>query len=208
VPKAIARSGPFAAVSLGQGHVCALRESGELYCWGRNTTGQLGIGSEQVQVRPPTLVTAGTKYRAITAAMSHSCAIRQDGHLFCWGNNLDGLLGAGSNSGKHYTPVQVGEATDHLDVQNNWFHTCTVREGGRLWCWGRNAEGQLGLGDTAPRSRPQQLRGEGFGRLAVGQFHSCAERAGSLYCWGKNEEGELGIGLVGRKDVPTRVRLP
>lgn len=207
VPTPIARSGPFRSVALGQGHACALRESGELLCWGRNNLGQLGIGNEQIQVRPPTAVTAGIKYRAVTAAMSHSCAIRQDGRLFCWGNNLDGLLGAGSSSAKHYLPVQVGDATDHLEVQNSWFHTCIIREGGRLFCWGRNVEGQLGLGDTEPRSRPVELAQTGWSTLAIGHFHSCAVRDGSLYCWGKNEDGELGLGLVGRKNVPTRVRL-
>lgn len=206
-PKPIALSGPFQAVAAGQGHACALRESGELFCWGRNTSGQLGIGNEQIQVRPPTAVTPSSRYRAIATAMSHSCAIRQDGRLFCWGNNLDGLLGAGSDTVRHYLPVQVGDAADHDDVQLNWFHTCTLREGGRLFCWGRNVEGQLGLGDTEPRSRPEALPDTGWNKLAIGQFHSCAIRDSSLYCWGKNEEGELGLGAAGRKSTPARVWL-
>lgn len=211
VPTPIAAASSFSQVSVGQGHVCAVAEGGALYCWGRNTSGQLGLGGGPVQVRVPTLVDASARYRRVAAAMNHSCAIREDGSLFCWGSESDGQLGLGTPElDRSDLPRQVS-GTGYLDVQANWFHSCALRTGGSLSCWGRNLEGQLGIGNTMGRGReePAQVAGEGFSALSVGHFHSCALRKGAVYCWGKNDDdSELGLGVTGRRDVPTLLSFP
>jgi len=209
-PASISAPGSFSQVSVGQGHACAVAEGGELYCWGRNTGGQLGLGGGAVQVRTPSPVDGDARYRRVAAGMTHSCAVRVDGSLFCWGSETDGQLGLGApESDLTNLPRQVSGA-DYSDVQANWFHTCALHAG-RLSCWGRNLEGQLGIGNTMGlgREEPSQLDGDGWSAIAVGQFHSCGLRQGAVYCWGKNDaDRELGINMTGRRDVPTRVRFP
>jgi alpha-tubulin suppressor-like RCC1 family protein len=198
----------IAQVSVGQGHVCALSSTGTIYCWGRNTKAQLGLGrGAELQIRKPTPHAGGATYAAVAAAQVHSCAVRKDRRLFCWGDSVDGLLGLGPDaSGLVYDPTQVGSFTDYQSVQANWFHSCALRAGGALWCWGRNQEGQLGLGDLTLRDQPTLVSGlEGVGSLAVGHFHTCAAQRSAIYCWGENREGQLGLGDDDRRDVPTRV---
>lgn len=207
-PMAAKLPGPVRDVSVGQGHVCALLESGALYCWGRNTVGQLGIDDPEAQVRVPTEVTPGVLYRSVSAALSHTCAIRDDGQLACWGDNRNGLLGRDAPRTAVYAPITIGAAADYIAVRVSWFHSCALRPGGQLWCWGRNIEGQLGLGDIEERLKPTMLAKTNLDAFVLGRFHTCAASGATLYCWGKNEDGELGIGPVGRKYEPTSVQLP
>lgn len=210
VPSPIASDETFQQVSVGQGHACAVSESGALYCWGRNNDGQLGLGGGAVQVRMPSRVDGEARYRRVATGMMHSCAVRVDGSLYCWGSESDGALGLGApESDRSSAPRQVA-GSDYHDVHASWFHTCASHGVGKLSCWGRNLEGQLGIGDTMGRGReePVELAGAGFEAFTTGQFHSCALRSGGVYCWGKNDgDLELGIGDVGRRDVPTRVRF-
>src|SRR5690606_38170355 len=74
-----------------------------------------------------------------------------------------------------------------------WFHSCAV-QGTDLWCWGRNIEGQLGVGDNDVHEEPL-LVGQGYVDVCVGSFHSCALGAdGSAACTGGNSSGALGTG--------------
>jgi alpha-tubulin suppressor-like RCC1 family protein len=210
VPTRVPLALPARQVSVGQGHVCAVVEGGALYCWGRNSQAQLGIGSGRGQVRSPTLVNGGGSYLQVTAALAHTCGVRVDGRLFCWGLDLDGRLGLGTTEEEVAQPAQVGSAGDYLQVQANWFHTCALREGGRLECWGRNVEGQLGLGDWMSRAAPETVASSvPWSALAVGRFHTCAIRAGAVYCWGKNEadQFQLGLGDHERRNLPAWVSL-
>jgi alpha-tubulin suppressor-like RCC1 family protein len=196
-------------VSLGQGHGCAVMTSGAVYCWGRNTESQLGLGPTQIQLRVPKPVDAGNSYLQVAAAQSHSCGIRKDGHLFCWGSNIGGLLGLGQGSAKKFdTPQQVGSLSDFREVSANWFHSCARREKGILMCWGRNDEGQLGMGDMNARDVPTRVQGpSAWGSFSVGRFHTCALDTGNVYCWGQNQDGQLGRPEPERSLEPLRTPL-
>ncbi len=211
VPTPVALPRGSAQVAVGQGHACALSASGELSCWGRNDEGQLGLNSREPQIRRPTALAGSSAYMSITAGQYHSCAVRRDRRLFCWGGEFDGRLGLGPNGpDRVYEPAQVGSLSDWQRVEINWFHSCGLREGGVLMCWGRNVEGQLGVGDTATREVPAPVSGlEGVSAFTVGHLHTCASASGGTYCWGKNEFGQLGLGLGPneRVNVPTRVSL-
>jgi alpha-tubulin suppressor-like RCC1 family protein len=213
VPTRVPLEPGSAQVAVGQGHVCALSDAGALHCWGRNTEAQLGLGrAADGQVRRPTALAGSSAYMSIAAGQRHSCAVRRDGRLVCWGEPFDGRLGLGAiGPDLVHEPVQVGSLADWQSVQVNWFHTCGLRAGGVLMCWGRNAEGQLGIGDQSTRDVPALVSGlEGVTAVTVGLFHTCATSPGGTYCWGKNEYGQLGLGLgpSERADEPTRVALP
>ena len=91
-----------------------------------------------------------------------------------------------------------------------WFHSCARRRDGSLRCWGRNVEGQLGIGSPDQgRSIPTPVSGRvAWIALTVGQFHTCALSAAGLGCWGRNSDGELGLGDRDARGVPALVPLP
>ncbi len=201
----------FHEVSVGQGHVCAVTRDGALYCWGRNTDGQLGIATSDGQVRKPTRVGTASDYRSVAAGQRHSCAIRAGGTLWCWGTDASGSLGLDVDPDTRVqSPSQVKPLQGIASVSANWFHSCALRDDGSLYCWGRNAEGQLGLGDTLPRALPTRVDiAHDWLSITAGHFHSCALARSGLWCWGENDElGQLGLGMTGRRSSPTRVSLP
>jgi alpha-tubulin suppressor-like RCC1 family protein len=210
-PVRVAPTLSFRDVSVGQGHVCAVTNNGELYCWGRNTTKQLGTGLDDEQLRTPTRVDRGQLYRAVAAGMSHSCAIARDGRLFCWGADSSGSLGLGTSEETEVPlPAQVSTDADYRSVRASWFHTCAVRGNGVLVCFGRNTEGQLGVSDTTQRNVPTRVGSDTqWTEVTTGQFHTCGIREGAVYCWGENDErNQLGLGAPGRRSEPTAVSLP
>lgn len=205
----------FSDVSAGQGHTCAIAIDGTLSCWGRNTGGELGLGPGMpVQIRRPVDVPGG-RFRSVVAGQSHTCAIRVDGDVLCWGQDHDADGHAGpaglAGSGTHDVPELVDDRGDWDVLSTDTFHTCGVRTDGTLWCWGRNAEGQLGLGDTSITAEvPTQIGSDtDWARVAVGRFSTCAQkRDGRVLCAGANRSGELGVGDTERRLVFTPAAGP
>jgi alpha-tubulin suppressor-like RCC1 family protein len=191
--------------TIGDHHACALKSGGQRYCWGHNTSGQLGMGHTLERRRPTTRVNDGT-WTGIAAGAQHTCGIRPDDQLLCWGGNTAGQLGLGDLETRTL-PAVVGTQGDWLTVEaaNLSRHTCALKNDGRRYCWGSNGDGQLGVGDTTRRTTPARLSGEGgWLSLAVGAAFTCGLRADrSLYCWGDNYHGQLGVGDTTNRTVPT-----
>jgi alpha-tubulin suppressor-like RCC1 family protein len=199
-------------VDTGQGHTCAIRLEGALYCWGRNTQNQLGdVDSDQV--REPIQVGTGSDWLAVEAGQNHTCGVREDRYAYCWGENNGIDTGDGAPLGIPgaallETPTRVDGAGDVSVLRTDTFHSCAVTRDARFLCWGRNIEGQLGLGDDAIRETPT-LVGSGYGNAAVGRFTTCAVReGGSLECTGDNRAGQLGAGDTMRRFALTPVEFP
>jgi alpha-tubulin suppressor-like RCC1 family protein len=195
-------------VEAGNGHFCAIRDDGRLFCWGTNGDGQCGVsGGPQLA---PTEVEAGGTWSAVAPGDLHTCAIRSDGALFCWGSADAGKLGvAGAMGGA--TAVRVGTATDWVAVSAGVEHTCGIRgdaTGGELFCWGTQEFGRLGDGiSTGTVEEPKSIdASQAWVGVAAGQFHSCALTAsGEVHCWGVGARGATGLEPPGDADVPTRV---
>jgi alpha-tubulin suppressor-like RCC1 family protein len=153
----------------------------------------------------------GRVWASISAGDEHTCGIRLDGSLWCWGYNGYGELGTGGKPGIAWVPKRVGDAAwSQVDASDNG-HTCGVRVDGSLWCWGNNQMGQLGTGDFDARLVPTQVEGAAeWTAVSTGYGHTCAIRVdGSLWCWGLNNGGQLGTGSD--KDMvpdPTEVTAP
>ncbi len=142
----------------------------------------------------------------IAASEGHTCGIRVDTSLWCWGSNGTGELGDGS--GRNQTaPVEV--STGWASVSGAEIATCGIRLDGSLWCWGSGQAGELGLGPTHGQNfpTPQQVGSDTDWLEIAGVFQSfCAVRApGSLWCWGLNRYGELGLGDNKPRNHPVRV---
>jgi alpha-tubulin suppressor-like RCC1 family protein len=202
------------SVSTGFKHACALTLAGTVYCWGFNASGQVGDGTttdrfQAVQVSG--LSSVAELALGGDATDYHSCAIKTDGTLWCWGHNTDGQLGDGTTTHTS-TPVQAGASTlgsNVAEVALGGYHSCAIKTDGTLWCWGANSRGQLGDGTTANTSTPVQAGastlGSNVAKVALGIQHSCARKTdGTLWCWGWNNRGQLGDGTTADKSTPVQ----
>jgi len=195
------------AVSLGEYHSCALKNSGSLYCWGVNDQGELGDGTTTAMRTTPTLVNGDTDWAAVDGGGLHTCALKTDGSLWCWGYDAYGQLGDGSPYSLQKAPVQAGADTDWKQVSAGSTHTCAVKNNRTLWCFGNNGYGQLGDKTKLNKTVPTQIgKATTWSQVSAGNAYTCARKTdGTLWCWGYNGAGNLGIGSTAEKTVPVQV---
>jgi alpha-tubulin suppressor-like RCC1 family protein len=136
-------------------HSCAVKNDGTLWCWGLNDRGQLGDGT-LTDRKVPTRVSSLTDVAAVSANGrsvlgqntgfdSHTCALKTNGSVWCWGANPYGQIGDGTTTDRLVpTPVLCNA----IAVTAGQDHTCALRGDGSIWCWGLNTYGQLGTGTT------------------------------------------------------------
>lgn len=202
----------WATATIGGGHACAITTGGRLYCWGSNSTGEVGVGSNSPsEVRSVNQVRPGTTWEIVKAASSHTCAIDTTGALWCWGSNRDRQLAAPSAVTLNNEPRQVGGATGWQSVGVGSRHTCGLRDN-RVSCWGNGSLGELGDPGFDPEDLysavPLEIPGS-YTRLSVGRGTSCAiDLAGALFCWGRGDAGQIGNGASENAPVPTRTCFP
>lgn len=186
-------------------HACAVGSSGRLYCWGDNSSGQLGTGAVGVGTEElsPTIIGTATNWATAVGGQGFTCALRTDGSLYCWGDNDQGQLGQGDLVARQL-PTRVGTAAwSHVTTGDD--HACAWSSVGELWCWGEGNYGQLGLADNSDRRTPVQVPGT-WSAASAGRWHTCGVRGdGTLWCWGRNNEGQLGVGDTVDRNVPVQV---
>ncbi|MBC7658126.1 MAG: hypothetical protein H7249_00305 [Chitinophagaceae bacterium] len=192
------------SISTGLAHTCVILDNNAVKCWGANSAGQLGYGDYQNRLVPLTLpidLGAGRTAKSLSLGAYHTCAILDDSSLKCWGNNSNGQLGYGD---KNLRPSPEALAIDFAGVKvktvaSGAYHTCVVLQNGTVKCWGRNKQGQLGLGDSVDRLLPDAATDLGAGHVpltvSAGLEHTCSLfDDGTVQCWGGNSEGQLGTG--------------
>ncbi len=126
---------------------------------------------------------------AVTAGLGHTCALRSDGAVFCWGDDASGQLADGSSGGMSETPSRVPLPEPATALGSGGDFTCAVVRSGSLHCWGGNGSGQLGDGSTTDRPSPVLIVG-GAVRAGGGASHGCFV---GLSGGGLNDEGQLGV---------------
>jgi alpha-tubulin suppressor-like RCC1 family protein len=206
---------PAVAIATGQRSSCATLATGQLRCWGENLEGQLLQGNtDPVGLDPGPRTVAlnlgGHTPLAVTAGGAHICAILDDHTLRCWGASWKGQLGLGRTE-----PFgdNVGEATlvgrvdlpagrTPIAVSAGDLHTCVVLDDGELRCFGDNAHGELGqgntttIGDDPGESTVPVDVGAPIRAVAAGDSLTCALTASGVRCFGANESGQLGQGSI------------
>ncbi|MCH9686817.1 MAG: hypothetical protein K0V04_35615 [Deltaproteobacteria bacterium] len=194
VPVAAAGSGAWVELRPGGWHTCGRQDDGTLWCWGLGEDGQLGAPSKNQLV--PTQVGTASDWIAMDVGLSETCGIRAPGALLCWGRNFFGQLGQDTGGASVETPTAVGMANDWTAISiDESGHACGLRSDDTLWCWGRNASGELGIGVSGdPQPVPAQVPGA-WAAVDAGSLHTCAIATdGTLWCWGLSFDGRLGIG--------------
>jgi len=176
-------------ISAGNLHSCAVVSSGDVKCWGEQSLGRLGNGNVTgAHKTHPVDVQSITDAVAVSTGGDHTCALRSDGSVWCWGSGQYGVLGNGSFSNGSSTPVEVNKLEGAVDVSAGDAHTCAVARAGEVWCWGKGGAHQLGNGNMSNKAVPVQARGlSNAVEVAAGKVHTCAlDNTGEVWCWGKN----------------------
>ena len=215
VPAPVGTDTDWRTISAGGGHTCGVRDDSTAWCWGRNDEGQLGDGTTTESHEPVEVPdSSGFGWATVHAAKGvHTCGTKQNGTLWCWGDNAQGQLGDNTLVDSH-EPVQVGSDGGWATVSGGLYHTCALQEDAgmsnwELFCWGYNAFGQLGDGTATNRRVPTLTWFDAHDwslLLSAGNYHTCAVKAsGSAYCWGRNAEGQLGDGTTTPRSAPTPV---
>lgn len=193
----------FTSLTSGGGHACALNLAGLAYCWGKDSTGQLGDARNVNSTTPIPVIgpdsqpSGALRYTAISAGANHTCAIAADRRAWCWGAGSRGVLGTGDTL-RAVVPKRVVGDRLFIAISAGTDHTCALGTDGGVYCWGDNTLGQLGLGTTTlsfSSSPVASLESAGYTAISSGVRGSCAlSGGGSVFCWGHNEYGQLGRG--------------
>jgi uncharacterized repeat protein (TIGR01451 family) len=204
------------AITAGASHTCVILDTGAVRCWGNGVSGRLGygdqrsIGDDETPAAVGTVdIGAGRTAVAISAGDFHTCVIRDDAQLVCWGFGSGGQLGYGGTSdiGDDETPGAAGPVNlgprRVRAVSGGKGHTCAVLDDGSARCWGFGADGRLGYGGTASITSAVAATSINLGNgrtavaIAAGEAHSCAILdTGAVRCWGFGGNGRLGTGAT------------
>jgi len=201
------------AISSGALHTCVILDDASVSCWGSNSDGELGDGTNIDRSTPTQTSSLGTGRTAVAISSGdrHTCAILDDGSVSCWGYNYFGQLGDGTTTNQN-TPTQtfsLGTGRTAVAISSGEDHTCAILDDGSVSCWGWNGYGQLGDGTNTDRNTPTQTSSLGTGRTAVaissGRTHTCAILDdATVSCWGWNDKGQLGDGTTADRNTPTQ----
>jgi alpha-tubulin suppressor-like RCC1 family protein len=214
------------AVAAGHDTSYALSSSGMVYAWGSNEYGQLGIGNSTgpntctvssntyaCSTSPaPVSLPAGASITAIAAGAFHALALTAAGGILAWGNNNDGQLGIGNNTGPNTcgseacstSPVTVmlPAGVTFTTIVGGHYSSLGLTTTGAVYTWGDNYDGQLGNGTTNNADTPGLVTLPPVVTIASSGYHVLAlTSAGQVYTWGYNGTGDLGQGTTTGPDV-------
>lgn len=173
-------------VATGGDTSCARTGTGEVYCWGSNHRGRLGIGAETpTRSMTPMRVVGIDDAVEIAAGRYVACARRASGEVWCWGDNGHGACGNGTVGTPCAAPVRVMGITAATSLEAGMDHICAI-QASEVWCWGANYNAQI---DSTYVNRSVATRVPGTtGAIAVdgSEGSTClVDDAGDVKCWGR-----------------------
>ncbi len=163
--------------------VCGTDAAGEVWCWGANTWGNVGIGDSRYEFSPDAVIN-GPAFTSVVAGTRHTCGLTAVGEAWCWGSS--GSLGQTTSWAASVTPVHVQGGLTFTQLSATNANTCGLATDGSAYCWGYGPGDWINLPSPVPG-------GHSFSHVAAGSQHFCGiTQAGPAVCWGKNPFGELG----------------
>lgn len=201
-------------VALGRTFACVLSSAGGVKCWGTDIDGSLGRGTLGVDITHPSQIEPldfGTSRRVtqISTSYYHACVRFDDGKARCWGDNATGQLGIDSTNDYGDEVAEQLSALPDLPLDNvqsisaGIFNTCAIigslgQE--RMYCWGGNLRGELGVGNKLQQETPGQMVGLGGAKpkAATITWRSVCGllSTGAVRCWGDDSYGVRGVGVT------------
>jgi alpha-tubulin suppressor-like RCC1 family protein len=187
----------------------AIKTDGTLWSWGYNAFGSIGDNTTTHRSSPVQTIAFGNNWKQVSfGGMNNCAAIKTDGTLWTWGDNLTGQLGDNTST-KRSSPVQT------IAFGTNWkqvaagYHTSAIKTDGTLWCWGYNGNGQLGDNTIIYRSSPVQTIafGTNWKQVAssgLASYTAAIKTDGTLWTWGGNAYGQLGDNTIIKRSSPVQ----
>lgn len=213
-PEALS-STKVAQVACGSQHVVALSEAGQVYAWGKNSRGQLGVGQWELCTNQPQHLRSMSLIPLvqIAAGGEQSFALSLSGGVFGWGRNDCGQLGLGHRTDQH-VPTTIDclimKKTVHISCGRD--HTVILTKDGVVFTFGSGQYGQLGHNSLNDELRPRlvaELWRATVTKIACGWYHTLVMTdRNKLYSFGRNTHGQLGRGEESHPSVPLPVHLP
>jgi len=208
-----------ARIAAGQSHACAVTSAGASLCWGDNSKGQLGNGTEIVSSLPVPVSGLASSVSTVAAGSDFICAVTADGGAKCWGDGTSGQLGNGTTANSALpSSVLAGNRSTPLSgvvtISAGFENACALTTEGTVLCWGANDAGQLGNGVAGAASAlPVEVLDSngksplgGVVAISSGLDSNCAvTAAGVTECWGANASGQLGNGSTTNSSTPVVV---
>ncbi|NP_001354179.1 X-linked retinitis pigmentosa GTPase regulator isoform I [Homo sapiens] len=198
-------------LSCGDEHSAVVTGNNKLYMFGSNNWGQLGLGSKSA-ISKPTCVKAlkPEKVKLAACGRNHTLVSTEGGNVYATGGNNEGQLGLGDTEERNTFHVISFFTSEHkikqLSAGSNT--SAALTEDGRLFMWGDNSEGQIGLKNVSNVCVPQQVTiGKPVSWISCGYYHSAFVTNGELYVFGEPENGKLGLPnqLLGNHRTPQLV---
>lgn len=211
----------FVQIEIGYKHVCALTAGGEVYCWGYDKWGEIGIDQNGPGTDPnnsydpayfdsPQQVAKAYSFKRIVVGYYFTCGLTKatPTEVYSWGKNGNGSLGTGDWTSSYNPRKVVGD--HHFEKHQGGSyseHSCGIKANGEAWCWGYDYKGNLGVGTTSPMFTPQQIQTFKFSQISTSGLHSCGYTLDEqLMCWGGNDSGQLGDGTYTDRTTPVYVK--
>jgi alpha-tubulin suppressor-like RCC1 family protein len=194
-------------IDCGVWHSISLRSDSTVWICGRNNEGEVGDGTTTNRFEPEsTHITPDVV--AIAGGTTFSLALKSDSTLWSWGNNIFGQLGIGTSGVNQLLPCSVHISPDVIDFDGGDGHTVALKSNGTVWSWGRNNDGQLGIGFTGGPDQllPCSTHITDVVKIIAGAQHSIAMKSdGTIWAWGRNQNGQLGDNSNTSRPSPVQV---
>jgi len=177
-----------------------LKADGSVWGWGYNGSGQLGNLSTGYRSSPVAVI-GSHNFIAISAGGNSACGLKSDGSIWSWGANSGGQLGANVTANQS-SPVLVIGNHSFISIEgigsSAGSHKIALKSDGSAWCWGTNANGEIGDNSLTNRSSPSQVTGNhSFIAVKGTDYISFGLKAdGSVWSWGDDAYGQLGDGIT------------
>ena len=210
----------FSALVTGSEHTLALSQSGEIYTWGGNDRGQLGLGDAEDRDKPHAILHRFTRSRvqSIAAGQRHSVALSEKGEIFTFGSNdcsqlgypLRGTSTSGiDNANEFITIPRLVDAVRGVRIHAGARMTMATVRSGKVFVWGCNESGNLGLGDQRARESPEILpvsKQSAFENFAISKGHTLAiNKDLDLLAWGRNAHAQLGLAYASEHELKPKL---
>lgn len=205
------------SISCGGYHTIVLMQNSEMYVWGFNNCGQLGLGCRQNISFPHRLMLPdNSQIISVSCGFMHTIALTKQptgsifSRVYVWGRNASGQLGLGDNNNYHGVPQKLVLFFTVVSIECGEDYTVALTNIGDVYTWGHNAEGQCGSNNEYGYNSPHKVMlSEPIKSIWCGSYHMIVQaKSNKLYVWGFNNSGQLGLGYTNQRCCPTELKLP